>query len=98
MVDNLSNQKRKNLHHQDNIQLTTKMTHQGQKLQFYIKINFNPSLKKEVNYSRFETPENSNRYERLVYRALAQENISISKASSLLGKNIEFVKENYALI
>lgn len=66
--------------------------------QFYIKLNFNPSLKKDVNHSRFETPENSNRYERLVYRALAQENISISKASSLLGKNIEFVKENYALI
>lgn len=66
--------------------------------QFYINLNFNPSLKKDVNHSRFETPENSNRYERLVYRALAQENISISKASSLLGKNIDFVKENYALI
>lgn len=66
--------------------------------QFYIKLNFNPSLKRDVNHSRFETPENSNRYERLVYRALAQENISISKASSLLGENIEFIKENYALI
>jgi len=66
--------------------------------QFYIKQNFNSSLKKDVNLSRFETPEKSNRYERLVYRALAQENISISKASSLLSKNIELVKENYALI
>jgi len=66
--------------------------------QFYIKMNFNSSLKKEINLSRFETPEQSNRYERLVYRALAQENISISKASALLGKNIEVVKENYALI
>lgn len=66
--------------------------------QFYKKLNFNPSFKKEVNHSRFKTPENSNRYERLVYRALAQENISISKASYLLGKKIELVKENYALI
>lgn len=66
--------------------------------QFYIKVNFNPSLKKDINLSRFETPEKSNRYERLVYRALAQENITISKASSLLSKNIEVVRENYALI
>lgn len=66
--------------------------------QFYIKMNFNPSFKKDINLSRFETPEKSNRYERLVYRALAQENISISKASALLGKNIEVIKESYTLI
>ncbi|MEE9361251.1 MAG: XRE family transcriptional regulator [Cellulophaga sp.] len=66
--------------------------------QFYMKMNFNPSLKKEINLSRFETPELSNRFERLVYRALAQENISISKASSLLSENIEVIKDNYALI
>jgi Zn-dependent peptidase ImmA (M78 family)/DNA-binding XRE family transcriptional regulator len=66
--------------------------------QFYIKMNLNLSLKKDVNLTRFETPEKSSRYERLVYRALAQENISISKASSLLNKNIEVVKENYSLI
>lgn len=76
----------------------SKIVSKERQKQFYIKLNFNPSLKKEVNRSRFETPENSNRYERLVYRALAQENISISKASSLLGENINFVKENYALI
>ena len=61
---------------------------------FYKKIRFNPSLEREVNQSRFETPEKSNRYERLVYRALAQENISFSKASSLLNKNIESIKES----
>ncbi|REE82994.1 Zn-dependent peptidase ImmA (M78 family) [Lutibacter oceani] len=61
---------------------------------FYKKIRFNPSLEREVNHSRFETPEKSNRYERLVYRALAQENISFSKASSLLNKNIESIKES----
>lgn len=61
---------------------------------FYKKTRFNPSLNREVNQSRFKTPEKSNRFERLVYRALAQENISFSKASSLLNKNIETVKES----
>lgn len=66
--------------------------------QFYKKINFNPSLKKTVNHSRFQTPEKSSRFKQLVYRALAQEDISISKASALLNKGVESVKENYALI
>jgi len=44
--------------------------------------------------TRFETPEKSNRFEQLVYRALAQEKISFSKASSLLNKNIETIKES----
>ena len=46
---------------------------------FYKRLNLNPSLKREVDKTRFETPEISNRFEQLVYRALAQENISISK-------------------
>jgi Zn-dependent peptidase ImmA (M78 family)/DNA-binding XRE family transcriptional regulator len=61
---------------------------------FYKKIRFNPSLDREVNLTRFETPENSNRFEQLVYRALAQEKISFSKASSLLNKNIEDIRES----
>ena len=61
---------------------------------FYKKIRFNASLNREVNLTRFETPERSNRFERLVYRALAQENISFSKASSLLNKKLEAVKES----
>lgn len=72
-------------------------SHDKQK-QFYQKLNFNPSLKKEINNSRFETPEFSNRYERLVYRALSEENISISKASSLLNASLESVRENLAAI
>ena len=46
-----------------------------------------------MDKTRFETPEISNRFEQLVYRALAQENISISKASALLNKKIETLKE-----
>jgi Zn-dependent peptidase ImmA (M78 family)/DNA-binding XRE family transcriptional regulator len=65
---------------------------------FYKKIRFNRKLEKVIDKSRFKTPEYSNRFERLVYRALAQENISISKASSLLNENIEVVKDNCELI
>ena len=57
----------------------------NRKIEFYKKINFNASLKREVNMERFQTPEKSNRFEQLVYRALSQEIISISKASSLAG-------------
>jgi len=65
---------------------------------FHQKINFDPNLKKEINQSRFKTPEFSSRYERLIYRALSEENISLSKASALLDINIETVRENFATI
>ncbi len=66
---------------------------------FIKKIRFIRELEKEIDKSRFKTPpEYSNRFERLVYRALAQECISISKASSLLNEPIEVVRNNYELI
>lgn len=71
---------------------------ENQHSNFYKRIRFNRALEKEIDQSRFKTPEYSNRFGRLVYRALAQENISISKASSLLNEKIEVVKENYELI
>lgn len=71
---------------------------ENQHSKFYKKIRFNRDLEKKIDKSRFKTPEHSNRFERLVYRALAQENISISKASSLINENIEVVKKNYELI
>lgn len=70
---------------------------ENRKIDFYKKINFNSSLKSEVNMSRFQTPEKSNRFEQLVYRALSQEIISISKASSLLNQNINLLIENSLL-
>lgn len=70
---------------------------ENRKVDFYKKINFNPSLKREVNMERFLTPEKSNRFEQLVYRALSQEIISISKASSLLNQNINLLIENSML-
>lgn len=70
---------------------------ESRKVDFYKKINFNPSLKREVNLERFQTPEKSNRFEQLVYRALSQEIISISKASSLLNQDLNLIIENSLL-
>lgn len=70
---------------------------ESRKTEFYKKINFNPSLKREVDLTRFQTPEKSNRFEQLVYRALSQEIISISKASSLLNQDIDSLIENSLL-
>ena len=67
---------------------------ENRQVEFYKKINCNPSLKREVNMERFQTPERSNRFEQLVYRALSQEIISISKASSLLNQSISSLKES----
>lgn len=51
---------------------------------FYQNLNFNPTLKKAVEQSRYDGTEQSIRYENLVYRAVSEELISMSKASSLL--------------
>ena len=61
---------------------------------FYRRLNFNPQLKQEIDAERFQTPEISNRYEQLVYRALSQELISASKAASLLKINLNEVLES----
>jgi Zn-dependent peptidase ImmA (M78 family)/DNA-binding XRE family transcriptional regulator len=65
---------------------------------FHIRLNMNKKLKEEINESRFVTPEESNRFTRLVHRSLAQENISFSKASALLNKPIAELKSNDSLI
>lgn len=60
---------------------------------FYKLINSNPKKKEWVNRERFKTPEVSNRFEQLVYRALAQELISGSKAAALLNVRLDEVLE-----
>ncbi|MHC5354510.1 helix-turn-helix domain-containing protein [Myroides sp. LJL115] len=64
---------------------------------FYKKINYNPNLRLEVDAQRFQTPEVSNRYEQLVYRAFSQELISSSKAASLLNISVKEVLENSSI-
>ncbi len=60
--------------------------------------NKNKSFKQTVEAVRYKVIEMSNRFERLVYRALASDVISYSKAAVLLNKSIEDVRNNVALV
>jgi Zn-dependent peptidase ImmA (M78 family)/DNA-binding XRE family transcriptional regulator len=64
---------------------------------FHIKKNYNEVLKAEIRSSVI-SDEHSHRFESLVYRALASEFISNSKASSLLNTDINTVRENVKLL
>jgi Zn-dependent peptidase ImmA (M78 family) len=65
---------------------------------FYISLNKDKALKEEVDKSRFNSEEHSERFERLVYRAMAQESISTSKASAYLQQSVQEVRNNFALV
>jgi len=65
---------------------------------FYKRINSQPSLKALVNEERFLGDEKSGRYNRLVYKALSQEIISISKASALLGLDIKTIENKLTIL
>ncbi|MBN2892314.1 MAG: hypothetical protein JXL97_10625, partial [Bacteroidales bacterium] len=65
---------------------------------FYIKQNQDNEFKRLVNESRYYGNEKSSRFNSLVYKALSQEIISISKASSLLNTDIESLRNNLTLI
>ena len=64
---------------------------------FYMRLNTDVNLKKIVEESRFESYEHSNRFENLVYRAVSEELISMSKASSLLQISLDQLKQNLML-
>lgn len=64
---------------------------------FYKRLNYDPSLKQEVEMSRFEGDESSNRYENLVSRAVSEEFISLSKASSLLQLSLDELKDKISI-
>ncbi|PWA09501.1 helix-turn-helix domain-containing protein [Flavobacterium laiguense] len=62
----------------------TKIMSQERVKKFYQKLNFDAALKQSVELSRYDGQEHSIRYENLAYRAVSEELISMSKASSLL--------------
>ncbi len=64
---------------------------------FYIKKNSSSNFRVAVEKSRFPE-ECSSRFERLVYRALASEIISFSKASVLLKQPVHQLKESLNLV
>jgi Zn-dependent peptidase ImmA (M78 family)/transcriptional regulator with XRE-family HTH domain len=65
---------------------------------FYKRYNSISEIKDEVDMQRYCVPERSERFYRLVYRALTQELISIGKAASLLGKQLSEVRKNYSVV
>ena len=65
---------------------------------FCIKKNQYVELKKSVEASAYKGIEESTRFERLVYRALASDMISCSKAAILLNESMEEVKSKLELV
>lgn len=70
----------------------SKIMSQERVKKFYQRINFEPHLKKQVEEERYDGAAHSNRYENLVYRAVSEELISMSKASSLLQISLDELK------
>lgn len=56
---------------------------------FLIVVNKNPNIKEEIRKSVYDKEQDNDRFTSLVYRALSNNVISVSKASMLLGKSIE---------
>ena len=65
---------------------------------FYKKMNKIPEFKSEVRRSVFNNDEHSNLFHRLVFKALASELVSFSKAASLLNKPIVEVRKELNLL
>lgn len=65
---------------------------------FYKKMNKFPEFKSEVRLSIYRQDEHSARFNRLVYKALASELISFSKAASLLDQSVDEVRNNLNLL
>ena len=68
------------------------------KKQFYISRNKSIDFKRMVDEPRFDGSEFSERFDRLVYKALSQEIITISKAAALLNTDISEINHKLAII
>ena len=64
---------------------------------YFVNKNNKPQFKESVEMSRYKREESS-RFERLVFRALASEVISISKASTLLNLSVNEVRNQLNLV
>jgi Zn-dependent peptidase ImmA (M78 family) len=71
---------------------------QNKMIQFFISIKQKPDLKKQVDESRYVSAETSYRFNQLLYKGLAQELISFSKASALSNKSVNELKNNLSFI
>jgi Zn-dependent peptidase ImmA (M78 family) len=65
---------------------------QAKMISFFIKIKQFPDLKIQVDESRYSSVEASYRFNQLLYKGLAQELISFSKASVLSNQSVNALK------
>jgi len=71
---------------------------ENKKRDYFIRKNKDTEFKNKCDATRFNGNENSERFIRLVYKALSQEIISISKASALLDKSVGEVNLELSVI
>jgi Zn-dependent peptidase ImmA (M78 family) len=72
--------------------------HKDRLKQFYIKCNMNMELKKRVYESRYCKMEESFRFNQLLYKGIAQELVSLSKASALSNHSLNELKTTLSYI
>lgn len=65
---------------------------------YHKKKNALPQLKEAVEQSHYQKEMGTNRFERLVYRALASEVVSESKAAALLNTSVNVVRDTLTLM
>lgn len=66
--------------------------------QFWKQRNQNIQLKREIGFGNYEGKEHSGRFEQLLYKALAEELITLNKAAVLAEKDLEFIRNSLKLI
>jgi predicted HTH domain antitoxin len=67
-------------------------------VKFRIEVNQNPNLKKEIGYGEYKGIEHSSRFQQLLYRAAAEEIISMSKAASLSNIKLAQFRDEFMVL
>lgn len=66
--------------------------------EFWIWMNKDPKRRKEIGYGEFKGVERSERFRQLVYRAAAEEVISLSKAANLCNQKLADFREQFMMV
>ncbi|UKJ06148.1 helix-turn-helix domain-containing protein [Solitalea lacus] len=64
-------------------------------IQFCISVNRNENLKKEIGFGQYVGKEKSSRFKQLLYRATAEEIISMSKAANLANQKLATFRDEF---
>lgn len=70
----------------------------NQYVKFRIRVNQDPNLKKEIGYGEYKGVEYSSRFKQLLYRATAEEIISMSKAASLSNVKLAQFRDEFMVL